>query len=200
MAIPVTDVGAFLTYAAAMSITPGPNNAMLATLGARHGWRGAAPAAAGVMAGSFVLLVTAGTGLGAVVAAAPRLKAVLLLAGVAYMAYLAWVLWRSDLASPGQERPPVGFWGAVAFQAVNPKGLLMALTAAGGFLLPATGPLDALAMALMFMAVSAPCIAAWALLGDRLRGWLAAPHRARAFSRAMACLVAVTAVAMVLEG
>lgn len=190
----MTELMPFMTYAAAMSITPGPNNAMLATLGAQHGWRGAAPAAAGVMAGMFVLLVAAGTGVGAAVAAVPALRGALTVAGVGYMAYLAWVLWHADGAA--KARPPMGFWGAVAFQAVNPKALLMALTAAGGFHLPAGGPL---AMASLFVLVGGPCIALWALAGDRLRRWLAAPDRARLFSRGMALLVAGTAAAMILE-
>ncbi len=200
MSMPVTDVAAFLGYAAAMSITPGPNNAMLATLGARHGWRGAAPAAAGVAAGMFGLLFAAGTGVAAAVSAAPGLRRALTVAGVGYMAWLAWALWHTDPAKPGHERPPMGFWGAVAFQAVNPKALLMALTAAGGFMVPAAGVADAASMAALFVAVGAPCIAAWALMGDRLRGWLGTPARARAFSRVMALVVVATAVAMVVEG
>jgi threonine/homoserine/homoserine lactone efflux protein len=190
----MSDLAPFMTYAAAMSITPGPNNAMLATLGAQHGWRGAAPAAAGVVAGMFLLLVAAGTGVGAAIAAVPALHGVLTAAGVGYMAYLAWLLWHADGAA--KARPPLGFWGAVAFQAVNPKALLMALTAAGGFGLPGGGPV---AMAGLFVLVGGPCVALWALVGDRLRRWLEAPARARLFSRGMALLVAGTAVAMVLE-
>lgn len=200
MALPVTDVAAFLSYAAAMSITPGPNNAMLATLGARHGWRGAAPAAAGVVVGMFGLLLVAATGLGAAVAAVPALRVGLVAAGVAYMTYLAVALWRADPSAPGKERAPMGFWGAVAFQALNPKALLMAMTAAGGFLIPAAGLLDSVTMALLFVMVGGPSVAVWALVGDRLRTWLATPRRARAFSRTMALVVAATAVAMVIEG
>lgn len=197
MSMPVTDVAAYLSYAAAMSITPGPNNAMLATLGARHGWRGAAPAAAGVAAGMFVLLVAAGTGVATAAAAAPALRGALTAAGAAYMLWMAWALWRKDPADAGQERPPMGFWGAVAFQAVNPKALLMCLTAASGFMIPAAGAAGAVGAAGLFVMVGAPCIAAWALMGDRLRGWLRTPARAQAFSRAMAIILVGTAAGLV---
>lgn len=200
MAFPVTDLTAFLTYAAAMSITPGPNNAMLASLGARHGWRGAAPAAAGVLTGTFGLLLVAGTGLGAAVAASPGLKSVLLVASVAYLAYLTVALWRANPTSSAEDRPGMGFLGAVAFQAVNPKGLLMAMTAAAGFLIPAAGVRDALLMAVLFIGVCGPCVALWALVGARLGVWLRTPRRARAFSRSMALLMAATAIALVFEG
>ncbi|MDB5099221.1 MAG: hypothetical protein JWM80_3642 [Cyanobacteria bacterium RYN_339] len=191
----MSDFTPFISYAAAMSITPGPNNAMLATLGARHGWRGAAPAAFGVMTGMFLLLLVAGTGVGAAISAVPSLRSVLTVGGVLYMGYLAYVLWHAEGAA--KERPPMGFWGAVAFQTVNPKALLMALTAAGGFSLPWGGPAG---MAALFVLVGGPCIAVWALAGDRLRRWLDTPARARLFSRAMAVLVACTAIAMVIEG
>lgn len=199
MALPVTDLIAFVSYVGAMSITPGPNNAMLATLGARHGWRGAAPAAVGVLVGMFVLALVAGTGVGAAVAAAPTVKNLLVTLGVAYMAYLSVVLWRADPSKPGKERPPMGFWGAVVFQALNPKGLLMALTAAGGFLIPAAGLAEMVTMAAMYAGIAVPCVAVWALLGDRMRQWLSTPARAQAFSRTMALVVFATAVAMAIE-
>jgi threonine/homoserine/homoserine lactone efflux protein len=93
----------------------------------------------------------------------------------------------------------MGFWGAAGFQAVNPKALLMALTAASGFLVPAAGLGGTAAMAALFVLVGGPCVAAWALLGDRLRAFLVTPARARLFSRSMACVVAATAATMVLE-
>ena len=199
LSLPVTDAAAFMAYAAAMSVTPGPNNAMLATLGARHGLRGAAPAAAGVLAGMFGLLVLAGSGVGALLLAVPGLHAAMTALGAAYMGWLAWALWNADMAAGASERPAMGFWGALTFQAVNPKALLMALTAAGGFLLPTAGWQGSVGMALAFVCVGGPCILLWALAGDRLRSVLQDPRRARMFARTMAAVVALTAIALVVE-
>jgi len=184
-------------YAAAMSITPGPNNAILASLGARHGWRGAAPYAFGVVLGMFGLLVAAGMGVGAAIAAAPGLQRVLTWAGIAYMGYLGVKLWREAPHEEGAEqRPRIGFWSAVTFQVLNPKALLMAFTAAGGFLLPGVGLRGAAVMAALFVTVGGPCIALWALAGDRLQLWLREPGRALLFTRTMALLVIATALGM----
>ena len=184
MNLPTTDLAAFLTYAFTMSLTPGPNNAMLATLGARNGFRAAAPAAAGVMFGMFLLLVVAGTGVGAAVLAVPGLKTALTVLGALYMAYLAVVLWRSDAFGSTKEGRPMGFWGALAFQAANPKALLMALTTGGAVLLAA-----------LFVAVGTPCVSLWALAGDWLKKLLGSRSGSRLFSRGMAMLVAFTALA-----
>lgn len=196
MPFPITDLNALLVYSVAMSVTPGPNNAMLASLGARYGLRATAPAAAGVMAGMGALIVAAGLGVAAMLAAMPGVRLGMTLAGVLYMGYLALHLWRAQTKAAAGERPPLGFWGAVAFQAINPKALLMATTIAGTFLAPGAGPSGAATLAAIFVIVGLPCIALWALAGDRLQNWLAEPGRARAFSRVMATLLALTALAI----
>ena len=195
MNLPTTDLAAFLTYAFTMSLTPGPNNAMLATLGARNGFRAAAPAAAGVMFGMFLLLVVAGTGVGAAVLAVPGLKTALTVLGALYMAYLAVVLWRSDAFGSTKEGRPMGFWGALAFQAANPKALLMALTTAGAFLAPGVGMGGAVLLGGLFVGVGTPCVSLWALAGDWLKKLLGSRSGSRLFSRGMAMLVAFTALA-----
>lgn len=196
MPFPITDLNALLVYSAAMSVTPGPNNAMLASLGARYGLRRAAPAALGVAAGMGGLIVGAGLGVAALLAAMPGLRLGMTLSGVLYMGYLALHLWRAQTNAAAGERPPLGFWGAVVFQAVNPKALLMASTIAGTFLVPGAGPSGAATLAAIFVIVGLPCIGLWALAGDRLQGWLAEPGRAQAFSRVMAVLLALTAAAI----
>jgi len=195
---PITDLLAFGTYTITMCVTPGPNNAMLATLGARHGFRATAPAVAGVAAGVFGMLLVACTGIGAAVEAAPGLRTALTIGGAAYMGYLARTLWSAGPVDDG-DRPVVGFLGAAALQVVNPKVLLMALTTAGTFLAPRSGFIGAAVLAAAFATIGLPCVALWALAGDRLRTFLGHPLRAKLFSRTMAVLVACTAVAVLAE-
>lgn len=196
MIFPVTDLAAFVAYALTMSITPGPNNTMLATMGAQSGWRSTLPTMAGVVLGFFLLIFAAGLGLGALLQSQPGLQQQLAWAGAAYMAFLAWKMWSSGDLSPGEGRPAVGFWGAVALQAVNAKGLVMAITVASSFLVPGHGLWGAFALALAFEVVGAPCMALWVWAGDRLRNWLKEPGRYRAFMRTMALLLVGTAASM----
>jgi len=196
---PITDLAAFAAYAASMSITPGPNNSMVATLGARHGFRAAVPAIGGIMAGVFGLLVASGAGIAAALMAHPQLKLALALGGCSYLAYLAYVLWTADGAKGGKERGPVGFWGAAVLQAVNPKALMMAVTAEGTFLAPTAGLTGAVTLAGLFVAIGAPCVGLWAVAGDRLQSWLSKPGRMVLFSRTMAALLAATAVGILVE-
>lgn len=65
---------------------------------------------------------------------------------------------------------PLGFIQAAAFQFVNPKAWVTALTAVSLFL-PAVQPhwLAVLSLCVIFVLVGFPCIWAWALLGATLR-------------------------------
>ena len=49
-------------------------------------------------------------------------------------------------------------------------------------------------MALLCMLVGAPCMAVWALTGDRLRRWLSRPRPLLIFNGTMAVLLALTAL------
>ncbi|RYY63655.1 MAG: LysE family translocator, partial [Comamonadaceae bacterium] len=60
----LNDLLPLATYCALMSITPGPNNVMLAASGANFGWRRTLPHIAGIQAGGAVQTVACCLGLG----------------------------------------------------------------------------------------------------------------------------------------
>jgi threonine/homoserine/homoserine lactone efflux protein len=100
----------------------------------------------------------------------------------------------------GQETGPpaapiLGFWGAAAFQWVNPKAWLIALAAVPAFTRPDAALLpQALAMAGVFALVSLPCLLLWAGVGLGARRWLGSPARLRWFNRSMAVLLVLSLV------
>src|SRR4249920_3671394 len=76
------------------TITPGPNNFVVLTAGARAGVLGALPAMAGIVAGTLALAIVAVFGAGAAFAAAPRFRIVIAAAGCTYLAWLGLQLMR----------------------------------------------------------------------------------------------------------
>src|SRR3546814_15751701 len=56
-----------LIFSLVLSITPGPNNPLLATAGLAYGFRRTLPALFGTLAGLAVLFVISGAGVGAIV-------------------------------------------------------------------------------------------------------------------------------------
>ena len=189
---------ALVGFAFVTSITPGPNNLMLLASGANFGVRRTLPHLLGV-AGGFTLMVgVVGLGLAGVFVAYPSAQAMLRVASVAYMVWLAWKIATAAPVANGAGAPgrPMSFVAAAAFQWVNPKGWAMALGAVAAY--APTRSVEAVAVvALVFGVVNLPSVGAWAVLGQSLRQLLANPGRLRAFNVAMALLLLASLVPVI---
>ena len=184
-------------YAFITTITPGPNNLMLASSGLTFGFRRTFPHIVGILSGCFALIGLTGLGLGAVFEAEPRLQVGLKIAGAGYLLYLAWKLWRAGELR-GSGGAPLSVWSAAAFQFVNPKALVMAITAIAAFAAPGEGfAWRVFAVGAVFTLVGLPCISSWALFGAGVQKVLREPAAILWFNRVMAGLTALTAVMIV---
>ena len=118
-------------FALATSITPGPNNTMLLASGVNFGFRRTVPHLLGVSGGLGLILLPASAGLQTLVALHPAVHEVLRWLGSAYLLWLAWGLAHtqaSSIQTSGAAARPMGFWAAAAFQWVNPKVWVMAVS------------------------------------------------------------------------
>eukprot|EP01032_Pedospumella_encystans_P037887 gene37887-42912_t len=121
---------ALVLFALATSITPGPNNMMLFASGVNFGFRRTIPHMLGIGAGFLSLLIGVGLGLGAVLHAYPPAFIALKVAGGLYLLWIAWKIGSSRSMGEGEAKGrPMTFLGAAAFQWVNPKAWVMAVTA-----------------------------------------------------------------------
>ena len=194
-----------LTFATAMSFTPGPNTMLATALAANFGMRRAWRFIVAVPTGWTLMMVACGLGLGALVFALPWLRGGVKAIGVAYLVWLAWKLASTRALAPeAAARMQVGFWQGVALQFVNIKAWMLALALAGGWVATSAGqvssnPGERLAIVCAVMAVFAlSSNAAYALAGSLLRRWLAENDRLLWFNRGMALLLLATAVWMAL--
>jgi len=140
-------------------------------------------------------------GLGAVLLALPDVLRLMRWAGAAWLLWLAWKIATAPPPGEGQARTVLGFWGAAAFQWVNPKAWMIAVGAASQFL-RADAPLGVqlLRIFVVFLAVGLPCLLPWALLGDAAGRLLHSPVRLRVFNVAMALLLVASLVPLLWEG
>jgi threonine/homoserine/homoserine lactone efflux protein len=196
------EFAALLTLATAMSFTPGPNTTLSAALAANHGLRRALPFCVAVPAGWSLLMLLCGAGVGALLLAAPVLRWALQAFGVGYLLWLAWRLTgAATFGAAGGTPLRVGFFQGVALQFVNIKAWMLALTITAGWIavrqLDASQSLQRLALVLAVMAVFAfASNFTYALAGSLLRHWLAHGRRLLWFNRALAALLALTALWM----
>lgn len=185
---------ALVVFAFVTSITPGPNNFMLMASGVNFGFRRTIPHMLGIGAGFLSLLLGVGFGLGAVLIAYPALHIGLKIAGGVYLLYLAWriAMSRSMGEKNGKAARPMTFLEAAAFQWVNPKAWVMAVTAMAIYTNPASPFLSVVLVAVAFALVNLPSVSTWAGFGMALRGFLSDPARLKWFNIAMGVALAIS--------
>ena len=181
---------ALVIFCFVSSITPGPNNLMLMTSGLNFGVRRTVPHMFGIALGFTLMVLLVGLGLAGLFARYPALLVAMKWVGAAYMVYLAVKLaTAAPLKAGGAVGRPMTFLQAAAFQWVNPKAWIMALTGVAAYTDPGDYTRTVLLVALVFGVVNLPCIACWALFGTALRHALQRPMVLRAFNWTMGALL-----------
>jgi threonine/homoserine/homoserine lactone efflux protein len=178
-------------FAFVSSVTPGPNNLMLMASGANYGLRRTVPHMLGVSLGHSFMVTMVGLVLLSVFETYPVLNLILKVAGSAYMLWLAWKI--ANAVAPEAKKvtgKPFTFLQAAAFQWVNPKAWIMAITAISGYAPQDKGAAyGALLVAVIFLATNLPSITLWAWMGVQMRRFLGTAGRLRTFNITMAVLL-----------
>lgn len=190
---------ALAAFAFSTSFTPGPNNIMVTASGVNFGFVPTIPHMLGVTIGFLALLVACGAGLGLAFAALPAMQFALKIAGAAYMLWLAWKVANAQPAAEDADAParPFTFLQAAAFQWVNPKALVVSLSAIAIYVRPGHEIQDFLVMFSVFAVSTVLSIATWTGFGVALRQILRNPTHARIFNVVMALLLVASIVPMV---
>ena len=191
--MPLETFLALVLFAFTTSITPGPNNMMLFASGVNFGFRRTIPHMLGIGAGFLSLLIGVGLGLGALMQSVPLVYTLLKFAGGAYLVWIAWKIGTSRSLAEGEAGArPMSFLGAAAFQWVNPKAWVMAVTAMATYTNPAAYVPTVLLVGVAFALVNLPSVSTWAGFGSALRDWLSVPVRLKWFNITMAVLLVIS--------
>lgn len=181
---------ALVLFCFVASVTPGPNNMMLMASGVNYGVRRTLPHYAGVVVGFAAMVALVGLGLDSVFRLAPWLLPLMRWAGAAYLVWLAWRIANAGAVKEGAAAGrPLGAFAAAAFQWINPKGWVMAVSALSTYAVSENYATTVTVVALTCLVVTIPCSGAWVLFGSAMRQFLADPSRARPFNWVMAALL-----------
>lgn len=188
-----------LTLAA---ISPGPAVVAIVARTLARGRGGAAAFIAALAIGDILWLAAACLGLAALAAALGSLFFIVRLAGAAYLLYLAYRLWTAvpkppEFAAPAPpERSPLGLFGAgLAVSMGNPKTMAFYLA-----LLPTLVDLERLSvlgfveMSGIIAVVITLVFAAYVMIADRARSFVASTRAMRWLNRACGVAMAGAAV------
>ncbi len=188
--MPIEIFLALMVFAFTTSITPGPNNMMLFASGVNFGFVRTIPHMCGIGVGFLVLLLAVGFGLGALLETFPAVYTVMKFAGGAYLLWIAWKIATSRSIAEGKAgAKPMSFLEAAAFQWVNPKAWVMAVSAMATYTDARNYTASVLIVGLAFAIVNFPSVSTWAGFGSGLRQWLSDPVRLKWFNISMALLL-----------
>ncbi|MDO8877559.1 MAG: LysE family translocator [Pseudolabrys sp.] len=198
--MPLDVLLALALFTFATAFTPGPNNIMVTASGVNFGFARTIPHMAGITVGFMVLVAACAAGLGALFTAVPALQLALKIIGSLYMLWLAWKVANARPASdePDELARPLTFLQAAAFQWVNPKAVVIGLTAISLYVRPDHRVADVLVVLVLFGLFTALTVVTWTGFGVALRSVLRDPRRARIFNVVMALLLVASIVPMVL--
>lgn len=149
------------------SITPGPNNIMLAASGMNYGYRRSLPHLCGIFSGFGLLIVLCAVGIGALYETFPILRNILRGLSAVYLCYLAYKIATAGGAELKKTSKPLTWFEAASFQFINPKAWVMSLTFISSFM-PDFGSLlfEVIFMLVIGVTVNFPCTSVWVLFGQ----------------------------------
>jgi threonine/homoserine/homoserine lactone efflux protein len=168
----------FIGFIFITTITPGPNNFLLAASGIRFGFKRTLPHVVGIHFGVYTLVALCGLGLGQVLLAEPRALLILKVFGTVYLIYLAWKILGFQ---PGNQQDddvaaPMTIAQALIFQFSNPKAWMMATAGLNISIAFNDSMLTAvLLLCAGFATLGIFCNFTWVLMGASLRDAITVP-------------------------
>lgn len=198
------DIASLIVFAGALVVasgSPGPSIAALVARVLARGTRDVWPFLAAMWIGEAVWLSLAVWGLAAIAETAHALFVVIKWAGILYLAYLAYAMWRAPVSADGHVPPPSPpgrmFLAGLAVTLGNPKIMVFYLA-----LLPTIVDLEGLSVlgwaeltAAMFVVLVAVDFA-WVALAVRARRVFRSPRALKVANRVSAGVMASAAAAI----
>ena len=168
-----------ILFAISATLTPGPNNALVMGSAFNFGVLRSVPLLLGMCLGFPALLLTVSAGLDVVLQYVPNFLLFLRVIGSAYLLYLAYKIFNiSSLGEVTEVDAPPGFLHGAAFQWVNPKSWIVAISAVSSFSFLSDSQLvNGLILSAVFVLISLPCVGTWMIAGGSIRGILNTPTR-----------------------
>ena len=179
-----------ILFVSIVSMTPGPNNLLLAASGANFGFTKTLPHMCGVIVGFALMVVASGFGLGVILNEFPQVILPLKILSVSFLLYLSWRIATGGAHVIEGKSQPLPFLPAVLFQTINPKGISFLLSIMGAQvsdnepLLPQLIPLFILLPA--FTVLSA---VTWTMFGTAIGKVMQSQGAFRVFNLVMASLL-----------
>jgi threonine/homoserine/homoserine lactone efflux protein len=198
VAIRWESVGPLLLTSLAIMGSPGPATVSLVAAGSAYGVQRSLAYLAGIIAGTWIVLVAVASGITAAFLAVPALGAALVWGSAAYILWLAYrIATAPPLSEPAAASRVGSFGGGTLLGAANPKAWVAIAAVFASARLADAATTDAAAKVVALTAMIVVICGGWLVAGRSIAPLLRDAHRARAVNVAMAlAVVAATALAV----
>ncbi|MCY4035087.1 MAG: LysE family translocator [Hyphomicrobiales bacterium] len=194
---------ALLLFAFTATWTPGPNNILLASSGARFGFRRSLPLVFGIACGFPPMVFCIAIGLGELFQAQPWIQDGVRIVGALVLLWICWKIvsipFPTDSKDESEADKPWGFWKGAGFQWINPKSWAAALAIVSAYSKGEHLLLEALLLAFPFVCSTMTSAPSWALFGSLIRGFLNTPMRFRVYNVVMGGLMGLSGLFLFLD-
>ena len=191
------------TFTLSTVMTPGPNNIMLLSSGLTFGYKRTIPHMFGVMFGFSFMVVLVGLGMGIIFKKFPFIFSTLKIIGILYLFWMAYKIANNDEGyevDKENKSNPFTFLQAAAFQWVNPKAWIMAITSISVFVTSNENSLfQVLTIAFIYLLSGIISTNSWALGGVILKRIIKDKTSVKIFNITMAILLLLSVVPFIFE-
>ena len=184
-----------LLFGLAASLSPGPNNIMTSYTAFNFGIKKTIPTMLGVVIGWTLLVILLQIGSVIIFQKFEILQKIIMFLGSIYLIFMAYKLSFSFKTSENVNSQPVTFFNTFFFQFVNPKAIIIALTAISMFIDPQKDFLrDSIILTIIFFLMAVGSQAAWCLMGKYLRKFATSDRFIQNFNYTMSFLLIVCVI------
>ena len=177
------------------AFTPGPNNISAAYSGFNFGFKKTIPLMLGVIFGWTSLLIAMELGLVIIFQKFENLQLIIRILGSFFLIYLAYKIAFSSLDKKNNLQKPIRFIDMYLFQFINPKSVVVAMTAVSIFIDTKDNYLsDVILVTSVYFFMAVFSISSWCLLGKYLRKFVTSEKFIKNFNYTMSFLLIVCVI------
>ncbi|MBL4756246.1 MAG: LysE family translocator [Rhizobiales bacterium] len=186
-----------LAFLLPITLSPGPATIALASTGMNHGFVRSMPFFCGLYMSAIVVAIAGGLGLNEILLSSPVAFAIIRYAGISYILYLAWKLFRARPQVEGDNPVSYGFLDGILLTALNPKYYVLITVFFSQFLKPGEGDLVKLLFGLGLILLGSQTI--WLSIGVGLRPLLKSERALRIQTTIFGIMLAMVAVYLLVK-
>ena len=184
-----------ILFSIVASLSPGPNNIMTSYTAFNFGLRKTIPTMLGVVIGWTLLVVILIIGSSIAFQKFEKLQFIIKLFGSAYLLFIAYKISFVKSKDKNNSSKPVTFLNTFFFQFVNPKSIIIVLTAISMFVDSQSNFLgDSTILIMIFFIMAVVSQGAWCLMGKYLRKFATSEQFIQNFNYTMSFLLIVCVI------